>query len=135
METDDQRNEARIELPAPSPAPPEAPRGVPPGLEGWLGFIGVILCIGGALNCLSCINLPFGILMLLGGVALFGAKGLLKDMTTVDAPTARFLEKLKSAAQFIGIGFIVMLVVVALLMLVYFSFFVAVIVAALQQSA
>lgn len=47
---------------------------LPSGLSGWLTFVGVMNIIVGALNIVSCFGIIFGILMLIAGAALLGAK-------------------------------------------------------------
>ena len=109
-----------------SPVAPVGGQPLPAGI-GWLTFVGVIHIIMGIFACLSCFGLIYGIPMIMGGVALLGAKNLLGALTTVDASTVPFLEKLFQSFKLVGWGYILMLVTTLIVLVIYFVFIVALI--------
>ena len=99
---------------------------VPPGLGGWLQFVGVIHIIYGALTCLGgllmvltvvapLLYIPMGVLFILIGTACFGAKSALVGIVQVDAATELFLLKIKKYMMLYGILFIIGIVLTALI--------------------
>ncbi len=100
--------------------------GVPEGLRGWMQFTGIMIIIGGALNCLSCIGIIFGVPMIIAGVAFGAAAGLLDQVREVNAQTAALLLKLRSGFKALGISIIISLVASILFFFLYIAFFAAV---------
>ena len=83
--------------------------GVPPGLQGWMTFIGVMNIIAGVFYIVTCFGMVVGIPMLMAGMALLAAKNAL-DGATIDPSLDLFFAKLKSFMTISGwvyiIGFI-----------------------------
>ena len=97
----------------------------PPGLGGWLQFVGVMTIIFGALTCLAgvvmvitiigpLIYIPLGIALILSGTACTGARAALLNMTAIDAATDLFLCKIKRYMLIYGILYILNLVLVVI---------------------
>jgi len=115
--------------PAP-PAPVEQDAGVPqggspatlpPGLLGWMTFVGVMTLISGALSILSCVGLPSGVLLVVAAVSLFGARSALEQPGTLDAHAAPFLNKLKTFFVMQGLVYIIGLLIAVVVFMVYFG--------------
>lgn len=107
---------------------------VPPGLAGWMTFVGVMNIIAGVITCLNglvsivtivgpFIILPFGILLILSGTALTGGKDALLRAAEFDENVELFLLKIKRYMVIMGsfyiasIAFTVLAIVVALIMI------------------
>jgi len=84
-------------------------------------FVAVMTVLGGALNVLSCIGIPFGVLMIVGGVALYGARNVLLGIRTVDPALEPFFRKLKTYMLMTGIVFVLSVVFAAVMIIVYFG--------------
>ena len=100
----------------------------PNGLLGWLTFNGVMNIIFGVFGCLSCVGIPTGILMLIGGVALTGARTALERGPTVSPEWMPFLEKLRTFLIMSGVVYILTLIgflVAAVMYVLFFGFFMA----------
>lgn len=108
--------------------------GVPAGLGGWMTFVAVMHIIGGVFACLSCFGLIYGIPMIMGGVALLGAKNLLLTMPSVDAYALPFLEKLRSAFKLTGWSYIIMMIATIIIMVVYIGVFATVLAGVLSKT-
>ncbi len=118
---------AAIGGPAVFGAPPATGRcEVPPGLGGWLQFVGVIHIIYGALTCLGgllmvltvvvpLMYIPMGVLFIVIGTACIGAKSALVGIVQVDAATELFLLKIKKYMMLYGILFIIGIVLTVLI--------------------
>jgi hypothetical protein len=101
---------AEIALPsAPEPAVPAA-NTIPESLPGWLGFIGILNIIGGVISCITCVGAITGIILILSGVALTGARNALRDVTSISPDLVPFFNKLKTFATTTGVLYIVGLV-------------------------
>jgi len=91
----DQTPPVNATIASPAPAwPPGA--GVPAGLRGWMTFVAVMMILSGVLGVLSCFGLVNGILTIVAGVALLGARGALDGMRATDPATWQFLAKLRT---------------------------------------
>ena len=104
---------------------------MPPGLSGWMGFVGIMTLIGGVLNCLSCIGVIQGVLMIVAGVAFLGARTVLVQFADVEASLAPFFQKLKTYTVMVGWTYILIIATVVIIGLLYFT----VIMAALGAAA
>ncbi len=103
--------------PAPSLAPPAlagSSGAVPPGLTGWMSFVGIMTILAGVLNILSCVGIPSGVLMLIGGIALMGAKTSLEAVREVNPTLLPFFLKLKTFMVTTGWVYILTLILLAL---------------------
>ena len=111
---------------APGPVmPPAVP--LPQGLMGWMTFVGVMTIVAGAFNILSCVGIITGVLMVIAGAAVIGAKNSLMAIPAVHPALAPFFDKLKRYFMFTGIGYVLALLLVALLFLLYFGVIMAII--------
>jgi hypothetical protein len=99
--------------------------GVPPGLGGWLQFVGIIHIIYGALTCvggvfsfftiiLPLVYIPMGIIFILIGAACLGARTALAGIVQVDAATELFLVKIRKYMMLYGVLFIIGMVIMVL---------------------
>lgn len=113
---------------------PTVVAGLPEGLRGWMGFVGVMNIIMGIFSCLGCVSLISGILMIVSGTALMGARTALESITEVNASLAAFFQKLKTYIQLTGIIYIVGLITALVGLLFFSSVIIAGIAAAMQQS-
>lgn len=96
-----------------------SPAGVPPGLLGWMSFVGVMNIVYGAFNCLSCVGIVTGIFFILGGFALMSARKLLGELDVVDPRMLPFLGKIKTFVQMTGIMYILGLIVLVIMLIAY----------------
>ncbi len=94
---------------------------LPNGLLGWMNFIGICTIVMGAVNALSCVGILWGVLMIIAGIALLGARTALLDIERVDATLAPFFTKLNTYVMVTGICYIIMLVGMAIMLVVYFA--------------
>lgn len=94
---------------------------LPPGLLGWMSFLSIVTIIGGAFSVLSCFGLPAGILTIIAGVSLYGARTALEALGQADAELEPFLGKLKMFMLMQGIAIIVNFVLMALGIILYFG--------------
>lgn len=107
---------------------------LPPGLLGWMTFVGTMTIIGGILSCLACVYIVTGIPMIIGGFALLAAKDALAHAPGVDPALAHFFAKLRTVVQMTGIVYIVGIVSTALAVALYFVFIAAGVASALGGS-
>ncbi len=111
------------ELPATAPQaePTEAasPVLVPPNLGAWLRFVGIMSILMGVVYCASCFGILWGVLLIVGGVALLGARSALEQITEVPAAFIPFLDRLNTFFLVTGIAYIIMLVGTALVFVFY----------------
>ncbi len=117
--------------PTPTPPPPDTPAAdegllIPPKLGGWLRFAGVVTIILGALYCLSCFGILWGVLMIIGGVALLGARSTLETIPHVPVALGPFFEKLNTFFMVLGIAYIIMLAMIVLALIFYGGLLIAV---------
>ncbi len=109
--------------PAAATAPPSPPWSpgpeLPPGLLGWMTFVAIMTIISGVLSILSCFGIVNGILMLVAGIALLGAKGALAGAQSFDAPVAMFFGKFKTFLVALGVTYILGIVVFLLISLLW----------------
>lgn len=93
---------------------------VPTGLVGWMTFVAVVHIVMGILSILTCFGFVTGILMLLSGTALLGAKAALQT-NLLDATT--FLMKLRTFMQMMGMVYIFSIVGFLLGLVFFFQTF------------
>lgn len=93
----------------------------PQGLSGWMMFLGVITIVSGALAVLSCFGIPTGVLTIIAGASLIGARTALDGLGQVPAEMMPFLQKIKTFVVMQSIVFIVGIVLTALIFIFYFS--------------
>jgi hypothetical protein len=117
-------NQTHPQVPGPV-VPSAAP--LPAGLLGWMSFVGVMTILGGAINILTCIGIIQGVLMVIAGAAVVGAKSSLMGIQAVHPALSPFFEKLKQYFVFTGIVYVLIIVVVGLLFLFYFGVIMAII--------
>jgi len=103
---------------------------MPEGLTGWMGFVGVMLIVFGVLSCLSCFGIVTGVLMIIAGTSVMGAKNLLAGMNRVDPAMLPFFLKLKTFFLMSGVMYILSLVMTVVVLVFYFSIIVGAIAAA-----
>ena len=109
-------------LPAVTPVPPApAKEPIPAGLLGWTTFVAVMTLIGGVLSILSCIGIPQGVLMVIGGIALLGGKTALQGVGSVDAGILPYLRKMRLFMQMQGWIYIMGLLLGGIILIVYFG--------------
>ena len=110
-----------------SGAPPVPPAGsaLPPAIGGWMTFVALITIIGGGFNVLTCVGIPFGVLMIVGGVALWGARNVLLGIREVDPALEPFFRKMKTYMLMTGIGYLLGIVITIVMVIVYFGVIVA----------
>ena len=112
----------------PSPPTPPVPAGrvpLPPSIGGWMVFVAIMTILGGALNVLSCIGLPWGVLMIVAGVALYGARNDLLSIRSVDPALEPFFRRLKTYMLMTGIVFVLSILIFVVVVVVYFGVIVA----------
>jgi hypothetical protein len=105
--------------------PPAVP--LPQGLLGWMTFVGVMTILAGAFNIMSCVGIPAGVLMVIAGGAVLGAKGSLIAIPAVHPALAPFFYKMKRYFLFTGIGYLLVLIFIATMFLLYFGVIMALI--------
>jgi hypothetical protein len=89
---------------------------LPPGLLGWMSFVGVMTIIGGVFYLCSFL---IGIFPIIAGVALMGAKTALSEVTRVDPAMRPFLDKIKTYMVMTGVMFIIMIVLSIIFIILY----------------
>lgn len=77
-----------------------------PSFGGWLAFVGILNVVGGALLTVTCIGIPMGILMILSGTALLGAKSALEKMGETPPEFAPALAKFRTYFVLTGVIFL-----------------------------
>lgn len=115
----------RGSAPSASAATPAGGAGLPPGLTGWMGFVGVMNIIMGVFSALSCVGILSAVFMIIGGVALIAGKNALAGVTEVDSSLSVFFDKLKTFIQMTGIMYIIGLIMTVVMMVLWFSMFAA----------
>lgn len=115
----------------PSAAPVEQPPpiGMPPNLGGWLRFVGIMSILAGIMYCASCFGILWGVLLIIGGVALLGARRSLEGIPSIPPSFIPFMEKLHTFFLVTGITYIIMLVGFVLVMIFYGGILIAAIAA------
>jgi hypothetical protein len=108
----------------PAAAPPRVAQ-APENLRAWMQFCGIMLILGGALQCLSCIGAIFGVPLILAGAAFGGAASKLDSLGAVDPRVADLLLKLRAGFKALGVGIIISLVVTLLVLGLYLAIGVA----------
>jgi hypothetical protein len=96
---------------------------LPENLDGWMQFCGVMYIVLGGLATLSCFGALVGVPMLLAGLALTGARSLLRDIKDIPAELAPFFGKLKSFVMWIGVIMILYLVGMIATLFIYIGLF------------
>lgn len=112
--------------PAPAPAPATTDTEVeviPDGLLGWMTFNGVMNIVMGVLSILSCFGLPTGVLMLIGGIGLTGARTALENVSSLPPDLAPFFKKFRTFLVMTGIMYILSIVLMIVMMLFYIGVF------------
>ena len=90
-------------------APPGGP-GVPDGLRGWMSFVGVMNVLAGLLLVLTCVGIVKGILALVAGFAVLGARTALDAASSpIDPVLVPFLGKLKTFFVAQGLAYVLAL--------------------------
>ncbi|RMF71790.1 MAG: hypothetical protein D6738_13125 [Acidobacteria bacterium] len=125
---------------APPPAAPAAtaaagwaPAGVPAGMRGWMTFVAVMTILSGVLSVLSCVGIITGVLMLVAGISLLGARSALDGIHATDPATWQFLAKLKTFLVATGWTYILGLIVAALVFMLWGGAIIAAALAAAGQ--
>jgi hypothetical protein len=98
---------------------------IPDGLLGWTTFVAVMILIGGGLSILTCVGIPQGVLMVIGGIALLGGKTALEGVTSVDAAILPYLQKMRLFMQMQGWIYIMGLLLGGLILIFYFGIIMA----------
>ena len=98
---------------------------LPPGLLGWMTFVGVMILISGILEALTCVGIPLAILLIIAGVSMLGAKTALQGVGGVDPQLGPFFTKLKTYVMVTGIFYILAIALFVIIVLLYFSVIVA----------
>lgn len=93
--------------------------GLPPHLTGWLHFVGIMSILSGLLYCATCVGALWGVLLIVGGVALLGARSTLANIRHVPPAFVPFMEKINTFFLVTGITYIIMLVGFLLGMIFY----------------
>ena len=110
-------------VPAPQAGSTEAeassPVLIPPNLGAWLRFVGIMSILMGIVYCASCFGILWGVLLIVGGVALLGARSALEQITAVPAEFIPLLDRLNTFFLVTGIAYIIMLVGTALVFVFY----------------
>jgi hypothetical protein len=123
----------QIPAPAPTPLPGRAP--LPEGLRGWMTFVSVMTIISGVISSLGCISIITGILMIIGGAALLGARNALDQIKGIEASLRPFFDKLRMFMQMSGLIYIVSLLIALVLFFVFFSVIMGAIAAAIHAGS
>lgn len=122
---------------APPPTPPTAVAAarnpLPEGILGWMSFVGFVTLIYGAIQILTCVGAIQGVLLVIAGVAVLGARTALESVDGVDPALAPFFAKLKTVFVMTGIGYIVTVAIFALIFLLYFGVIMAAIAGGAMQ--
>ena len=103
---------------------PAAGKGVlvPHGLSGWMGFSGLVCIVLGVLMCLGCVTTIIGVPLLVGGIALLGAKATLDRIPDADQPELRrFFLKLRTYLIMTGMVYVVVMLGLLLLFSTVFA--------------
>jgi len=109
--------------------PPAGPIALcPSGLPGWMGFVGVIHIMAGVFQCLTLFGAVTGVFLIIGGVALLGARDALRG--GADGPL--FLQKLKTFFLTTGCMYLIGLAAAVIALLIFGVFFAAIFGAALS---
>lgn len=87
---------------------------IPSGLGGWMTFVGVMHIVLGILSVLSCVGLINGVLMIVGGIALLGARSALLPAPSESSDWSTFFSKLHTFILMNGIQYILLLVMLVL---------------------
>lgn len=95
--------------------PPLAP---PPSMAGWMTFVGIVNIVIGILSLLTCFGAISGILMLICGTALLGARAAL-GATPPDWST--FLAKLNTFIQMTGVMYVLAILSFIIGLVFFFS--------------
>jgi hypothetical protein len=118
----------------PTVPPPGRRVPLPPGLGGWMAFVGIMNILGGILAILSCFGLITGVLTVIAGIAIMSARSALETVTTVDAALRPFFDKLKLFVQMLGWGYLVGIIFALLVALFYGAVIFAAVVAGLAEA-
>ncbi|MFH0881263.1 MAG: DUF5362 family protein [Lentisphaerota bacterium] len=95
---------------------------LPPGLTRWMALVGVISIVAGVIHCLGCFTMITGIPMILGGVALLGAKSVLASFQVGEQPELRqFFLKLRTYLIMAGVVYIITIAGATLLFVLLFA--------------
>ena len=110
--------------PAATPQPPVAGT-IPTSFGGWLRFVGIASIVMGTLYCASCFGILWGVLLIIGGVSLLGARTALNNVSEVPPAFIPFLHKLNTFFVVMGVAYILMLAGAALVLIFYGGFMIA----------
>lgn len=100
--------------PATPPPNPDTAAYIPANLGGWLRFVGTMSILMGALYCATCVGILWGVLLIIGGVALLGAQSAMDQITEVPPAFVPFLDRLNTFFLVTGVAYIIMLISIAL---------------------
>lgn len=119
----------------PPAVPPSGHRvPLPPGLGGWMTFVGIMNILGGIVAILSCFGLITGILALVAGVAVMSARSALETVTSIEAGLRPFFDKFKLFIQMLGWTYLVGIIFTLLVVLFYGAVIFTAIVAGLAEA-
>ncbi len=93
---------------------------VPEGLLGWSKFVGIMTILMGVLNCLTCIGIPVGIMMIVAGNALMGSRRTLEQYGGTAQAMEPYLQHIKKFLLMHGIIYILGLVGFVIYLIVMF---------------
>jgi hypothetical protein len=102
---------------------PLADDGRPPTLAGWMTLAGILSLVTGIGGCLTLVGTASGILMIIAGTALLGARSALSNVTSVDPALRPFFSGLKRFVQMIAWALILGLVSAVFFAFFYFGLF------------
>ncbi len=97
------------EFSAQPPSLPPERMDLPPGLLGWMNFVGVMNILSGLVSCLGCVSAITGILMIISGAALLSAKSALESVQTVPSTLSPFFDKIRLFMIMSGVIYISLL--------------------------
>lgn len=113
------------ELQSTEPSTQPAAGSIPANFGGWLRFVGITSIGIGVLYCASCIGVLWGILLIVAGTSLLGARSALDQISDVPAPFIPFLHKLNTFFVVTGLTYIIILAGAALVLIFYGGFMIA----------
>lgn len=103
----------------PTAPPPPHRIPLPSGLRGWMTFVGIMNILVGVFGILSCFGIITGVLTLIAGIAILGARSALDSVATIEATLWPFFDKFKLFVQMLGWSYLVGIIIGALILLFY----------------
>ncbi len=104
-------------------APTEPHAEIPSDLPGWMTFVGILTIFTGAMYCLQCVMLPWGILSIVAGAALLSGRSLLLQAGRIPVTLVPFFKKLNLFLLMTGWFYIISIAAVVLVFIFVFVFF------------